>query len=114
MHGPNIFIDKPKTKRLLYKWHSEANFYPKRRGFLGQLNAVVKEVGKSPLARPQDVDFKGLLSSSKYSLETVPVERHQITPDLFASEFIHYYCFATNQMPGDWKGDPQKMQLFQE
>ena len=34
LHGPNIFVNKPKTKRLLYKWHSEANFYPKRRGFL--------------------------------------------------------------------------------
>ena len=34
LHGPNIFVNKPKTKRLLYKWHSEANFYPKRRSFL--------------------------------------------------------------------------------
>ena len=33
LHGPNIFINKPKTKRLLYKWHSEANFYPKREVF---------------------------------------------------------------------------------
>ncbi|MAW01531.1 MAG: hypothetical protein CMI81_01390 [Candidatus Pelagibacter sp.] len=34
LHGPNIFVNKPKTKRLLYKWHSEARFYPKRRNFL--------------------------------------------------------------------------------
>ena len=34
LHGPNIFINRPKTKRLLYKWHSEAKFYPKRRSFL--------------------------------------------------------------------------------
>ena len=34
LHGPNIFINKPNTKRLLYKWHSEANYYPKRKNFL--------------------------------------------------------------------------------
>jgi hypothetical protein len=32
--GPGIFINRPKTKRLLYKWHSESNYYPKRRNFL--------------------------------------------------------------------------------
>ncbi|NRA90457.1 MAG: DUF3638 domain-containing protein, partial [Simkaniaceae bacterium] len=116
----NMWMNR--QQRFLFEamWYERSNPYtrflvePKRRGFLGQLNAVVKEVGKSPLARPQDVDFKHLLSSPEYSLETVPVERHQITPDLFASEFIHYYCFATNQMPGDWKGDPQRIHLFQE
>ena len=32
--GPGMFINRPKTKRLLYKWHSEAHYYPKRRNFL--------------------------------------------------------------------------------
>lgn len=32
--GPAIFINRPKTKRLLYKWHSESHYYPKRRNFL--------------------------------------------------------------------------------
>ena len=32
--GPGIFINSPKTKRLLYKWHSESHYYPKRRNFL--------------------------------------------------------------------------------
>lgn len=32
--GPGIFINRPNTKRLLYKWHSESNYYPKRRNFL--------------------------------------------------------------------------------
>ena len=34
VHGPGIFISRPKTKRLLYKWHSENHYYPKRRNFL--------------------------------------------------------------------------------
>ena len=32
--GPGIFINRPRTKRLLYKWHSESHYYPKRRNFL--------------------------------------------------------------------------------
>jgi ectoine hydroxylase-related dioxygenase (phytanoyl-CoA dioxygenase family) len=32
--GPNPFINIPTSKRLLYQWHSEANYYPKRRNFL--------------------------------------------------------------------------------
>ena len=32
--GPGIFINRPKTKRLLYNWHSESHYYPKRRNFL--------------------------------------------------------------------------------
>ena len=32
--GPGIFINRPKTKRLLYKWHAESHYYPKRRNFL--------------------------------------------------------------------------------
>ena len=26
--GPALFINRPKTKRLLYKWHSESHYYP--------------------------------------------------------------------------------------
>ncbi|MDC1065936.1 phytanoyl-CoA dioxygenase family protein [Candidatus Pseudothioglobus singularis] len=32
--GPALFVNRPKTERLLYKWHSEAHYYPKRRRFL--------------------------------------------------------------------------------
>jgi ectoine hydroxylase-related dioxygenase (phytanoyl-CoA dioxygenase family) len=34
MEGPALFVSRPKTQRLLYKWHSEAHYYPKRRKFL--------------------------------------------------------------------------------
>ena len=34
MDGPGIFVNRPKTKRLLYKWHSESHYYPKKRNFL--------------------------------------------------------------------------------
>ena len=34
IEGPALFINRPNTERLLYKWHSEAHYYPKRRRFL--------------------------------------------------------------------------------
>lgn len=32
--GPAVFINRPNTERLLYRWHSEVHYYPKRRRFL--------------------------------------------------------------------------------
>jgi len=32
--GPALFVNRPNTERLLYKWHSEAHYYPKRRRFI--------------------------------------------------------------------------------
>jgi len=34
LDGPALFVNRPNTERLLYKWHSEAHYYPKRRRFL--------------------------------------------------------------------------------
>ena len=34
INGPGVFVNRPNTKRLLYKWHSESHYYPKRRNFL--------------------------------------------------------------------------------
>ena len=33
LDGPALFVNRPRTDRLLYKWHSEAHYYPKRRRF---------------------------------------------------------------------------------
>lgn len=34
LEGPALFVSRPNTTRLLYKWHSEQHYYPKRRKFL--------------------------------------------------------------------------------
>ena len=34
LNGPALFINNPSNDRLLYKWHSEISYYPKRRNFL--------------------------------------------------------------------------------
>jgi hypothetical protein len=33
LDGPALFVNKPGVKRLLYRWHSEAQYYGKRRRF---------------------------------------------------------------------------------
>jgi hypothetical protein len=34
LHGPGLFVNRPNTQRLQYKWHSESHYYPKRRNLL--------------------------------------------------------------------------------
>jgi hypothetical protein len=34
LDGPALFVNRPNTQRLLYKWHSEAHYYPRRRRFV--------------------------------------------------------------------------------
>jgi hypothetical protein len=34
VEGPGLFVNRPREQRLLYKWHSEAHYYPKRRNFI--------------------------------------------------------------------------------
>jgi len=34
LDGPALFVNQPTVNRLLYRWHSEANYYGKRRRFL--------------------------------------------------------------------------------
>lgn len=34
LDGPALFVNRPNTVRLLYKWHSEQHYYPCRRRFL--------------------------------------------------------------------------------
>jgi hypothetical protein len=34
VEGPALFVNRPNTERLLYKWHSEVHAYPKRRNFI--------------------------------------------------------------------------------
>jgi len=34
LDGPALFVSRPNSERLLYKFHSEAHYYPRRRRFL--------------------------------------------------------------------------------
>lgn len=34
IEGPALFINRPGSDRLAYRWHTEAHYYPKRRRFL--------------------------------------------------------------------------------
>lgn len=43
VHGPSLFINRPGSDRLLYKWHSEQHYYPKRRTFLNMWWPLFKD-----------------------------------------------------------------------
>jgi hypothetical protein len=34
LDGPGLFVNEPNVQRLLYKWHAESLYYPKRRRFV--------------------------------------------------------------------------------
>ena len=45
--GPALFVNRPRTERLLYKWHSEAHYYPKRRNFINIWSPIFSKKNKS-------------------------------------------------------------------
>jgi hypothetical protein len=47
VEGPGLFINRPNTERLLYKWHSEVDYYPKRRRFLNIWFPIFRNKSKS-------------------------------------------------------------------
>jgi ectoine hydroxylase-related dioxygenase (phytanoyl-CoA dioxygenase family) len=46
VNGPGLFINMPKTDRLLYKWHSESHYYPKRLNFLNVWLPIFRDKGE--------------------------------------------------------------------
>lgn len=89
--GPGLFINKPFTKRLLYRWHSEAHYYPKRRTFL---NAWFPLFGDKTLkngtmsfkvgSHGRDYPFAEYQEASYYF-------RQFEIPDIFHQEFPEYH-----------------------
>ncbi len=100
-------------------WYAKTNPHTKflgetkRRGFFGQINSLVKEAVQSPLSKPQTIDYAAELSMPTYTLEDLPLTLSEMEPKLLLSEFVHYYGLATNQIPSEWKDNPEKETLFQ-
>ena len=103
--GPALFVNRPKTERLLYKWHSEQHYYPKRRRFLNvwiplfedksQKNGTMSFKEKSHLKDFPFADYQGYNKDSKdksnYFIQ------YEI-PQNFLDEYEEYFCVAA---PGD-------------
>jgi ectoine hydroxylase-related dioxygenase (phytanoyl-CoA dioxygenase family) len=99
LDGPALFVNRPRTDRLLYKWHSEAHYYPKRRRFYNIWFPLFsdKNVGNGtmsfktkshlvdlPFADYQGFD-KGSEGQSNYFIQ------YEIPSNLLSS-FSEYFC----------------------
>ena len=97
--GPCLFINKPKTKRLLYKWHSESHFYPKRRRFLNiwiplcnkkiRKNGTMSFKEKSHKFEFPFSDYVGYNNDIKNKNNSVT--QYEI-PSKFVKNFKEYFC----------------------
>ena len=102
--GPAVFVNRPNTERLLYRWHSEVHYYPKRRKFLNiwiplfvpksKDNGTMSfKEGSHKYSFPF-VEYQGYTSKSEKKNSFVQLE----IPPNFLTEFSEVWCEAN---PGD-------------
>lgn len=105
LDGPALFVNRPKTLRLLYKWHSEAHYYPKRRRFLNvwlplftprdQYNGAMQfKVG----SHTRDFPFAEYTGYDKNSRDKKNHFVQYEIPESFLTDYPDYVCEST---PGD-------------
>lgn len=105
LEGPALFVNRPNSQRLLYKWHSEEHFYPKRRRFLNLwfplFGAKTKDNGcmsimpGSHKKQWPSADYRG------YNKDTEKAAHHFVqkeVPEYFLSEYQEHWCESE---PGD-------------
>lgn len=103
--GPALFVNRPNTQRLLYKWHSEAHYYPKRRKFLNiwlplfdkksKLNGTMSFKEKSHLRDFPFADYQG------YNKDTQNKNNFFVqyeVPANLLKDYKEHYC---DNNPGD-------------
>jgi hypothetical protein len=102
--GPAIFINRPNTDRLLYRWHSEVHYYPKRRKFLNvwiplfvpktKSNGTMSFKEGSHKHSFPFVEYQGYTSKSEKKNSFFQLE----IPPNFLTDFSEHWCVAD---PGD-------------
>ena len=100
LDGPALFINRPNTKRLLYKWHSESHYYPKRRRFLNiwlplfnqktKANGTMSFKEKSHKSEFPFSDYVGYDNETKKNSYT----QYEI-PSKFVENYKEYFCEAS-------------------
>ena len=109
INGPALFVNRPNTDRLLYKWHSEAHYYPKRRNFLNiwfpvfnKKNYENGSMSFKAYSHNRDfpfADYKGFNKDSENK----------------ANHFVQYEIpesFLKNYIQEDVEADPTDLLLF--
>ena len=109
VNGPALFVNRPHTDRLLYKWHSEAHYYTKRRNFLNiwfpvfnKKNYENGSMSFKAYSHNRDfpfADYKGFNKDSENK----------------ANHFVQYEIpesFLKNYIQEDVEADPTDLLLF--
>jgi hypothetical protein len=98
--GPAVFINRPNTERLLYRWHSEGHYYPKRRKLLNIWLPLfvhkTKDNGTMSFKEGSHkdsfpfVEYQGYTSKSDKSNSFTQFE----IPPNFLQQYPEYWCEA--------------------
>lgn len=101
IEGPGLFINRPNTQRLLYKWHSEAHYYPKRRRFVNVwiplFGDKTKENGAMSFkvgSHKRDFPFS---EYQGYDRDTLGKPNHFVQyeiPEAFVADYPEHVCEA--------------------
>ena len=97
--GPAVFVNRPKTDRLRYKWHSEAHYYPKRRNFLNVWFPIfgnkTKENGTMSFkvgSHKKDFPFSEYSGFNKDSENKANYFRQYEIPSNFLKDYEEHFC----------------------
>jgi hypothetical protein len=107
LEGPGLFVNRPSEQRLLYKWHSEAHYYPKRRRFVNlwlpifgrrdRHNGAMSILPGTHLRQWQFAEYQG------YNIDTLGKKNHFVqyeVPETELAEFMPHE-FTVSLWPGD-------------
>ncbi len=97
--GPALFVNRPHTERLLYKWHSEAHYYPKRRRFLNiwlpLFNDKSKKTGTMSFkiaSHTSDFPFSDYQGFNRNSQNSANYFVQYEIPSNFLDQFSEHWC----------------------
>ncbi len=97
--GPATFVNRPNTDRLMYKWHSEAHYYPKRRNFLNIWFPIfvdkTKENGTMSFkvgSHKSDFPFSEYTGFNKNTENKNNYFRQVEIPSNFLTKYAEHFC----------------------
>tara|TARA_Y200000002_G_scaffold95724_1_gene77361 strand:- start:10267 stop:11148 length:882 start_codon:yes stop_codon:yes gene_type:complete len=84
LNGPALFVNNPSNDRLLYKWHSEVFYYPKRRNFLNIWFPLFSDKDKN------NGTMKFKVKTHKHSFPFSEYQGYEVHSDDKKKSFIQY------------------------
>ena len=105
-HGPQPLINLPSTKRLLYHWHQESCYYPKRRSFLNFWFPIFRD--KNPqngtmwfCKGSHDISIRQFIEYQGWDRETYNHKNHFIQYEVPEEELDSYEKIPVTLQRGD-------------